>query len=103
MRRLLWLMEEPDLSNEVSQERDIQFHNAIAEVTGNPVIVELLKALRTVIAKQVKGREPPPSFKYERDFHKEMVDAIAARDPNVAQRHMEDYFEAVHESMGIEW
>lgn len=102
MKRILWLMDEPDLSNEESQERDIQFHNAIAASTGNPIIVELLKALRTVVAQNVEdSRAKPVSFKYQRDFHKEMVDAVSAHDPDAAQRCMEEYFIAVHERMGI--
>lgn len=101
IKRVLWLMDEPDLSNEESRKRDIQFHNAIADSTGNAIIVELLKALRTVLAQHVEDGRKPVSFKYQRDFHNEMVDAVSAHDPDAAQRCMEEYFIAVHERMGI--
>lgn len=102
LKRAQWLMEEPGISRLEGQQRDIQFHNQIAKIAGNPVIEELLSSLRAVIAQDVERPESAEyNFKYDRNFHQEMVAAISEQNPDKAQQVMQEYFDAVYESIGV--
>lgn len=94
-----WLLNEPNLSDEEGQNRDIQFHNAIAATLKNPVIVELLGAIRTVIARNVEDCGPRPSL--DRAYHEEMVDSIATHDPDRAGTCMSEYFLAIRKTFQL--
>ena len=99
LERADWMHREPGLSKKEMQERDIAFHRAIADATGNTVAGELVSALRTVIANRVEDRLPPSAFwtlDKERDFHRELVTCIRDHDPEKGQRCMEDYFAEIH-------
>ena len=100
LKRAQWLTEEPGISKAEGQQRDIQFHNVVAKIAGNPVIEELLGSLRTVIAQNVESLKDT-DFKFDRKFHQEMVDAILRQDPDQAGSVMEEYFDAVYQSLGI--
>ena len=98
-----WKMTEPGLLYEESQRRDIAFHNAIARATGNTMIVELLNALRTVIAKNVEDTKYKQELtKLERDYHQDMIEAIRAHDEERAVKCMQDYFESIHIAFNID-
>ena len=102
LERARWMMDEPGLSTEERQKRDINFHNTIAKVAGNPVIEELLGSLRLVIAKNVETRNDEVILvNGTRNFHKEMVDAIGEQNPQRAYQIMTEYFEAVYQFIGI--
>ena len=102
LERARWMMDEPGLSKEERQKRDINFHNTIAKVAGNPVIEELLGSLRLVIAKNVETRNDEVILvNGTRNFHKEMVDAIGEQNPQRAYQIMTEYFEAVYQFIGI--
>ena len=86
------------LTQEELTKRDIAFHARIAQCTGNPVIVELLSAIREVIARNV---EEGHSFDANNEYHGEMIDAIAKQDPEKAKNVMQRYFDSVYEALGI--
>lgn len=99
LERVNWLMCEPGLSQAEKQQRDINFHCTIAKISGNMVIVELLSALRTVIARCVETDNLKYPTGYE--YHREMIDAITQQDSQMARQCMERYFESVHKAQGI--
>lgn len=102
LRRAEWLINEPGIDRAERQNRDIAFHNTIAKIAGNLVIEELLNSLRAVIAQNVESFESEEfRFRFSRDFHCEMVDAISEQNPDQAATVMRDYFDAVYQSIGI--
>lgn len=102
LKRVQWLMEEPGITKTEAQTRDINFHNEIAKIAGNPVIVELLGALRAVIAQNLERPETMEyAFGRERSFHQEIIDAIAEQDSDKAVGVMREYFDAVYQSIGV--
>lgn len=98
LQRANWMMKEPGLTPEELTKRDIAFHARIAQCTGNTVIVELLNAIREVIARNV---EEGHSFGANNEYHGEMIDAIAKQDPEKAKNVMQRYFDSVYEALGI--
>ena len=102
LKRAQWLMEEPGITKTEAQSRDINFHNQIAKIAGNPVIVELLGSLRAVIAQNL---ERPETMEYvfnrERNFHQEIIDAIEEQDPDRGVQAMQGYFDAVYQFFGV--
>ena len=102
LERANWMTREPGLTKKEKQERDIAFHNTIAEIAGNPVIAELLASVRTVIAQNVETQKAEIlDFEWGRDFHSEIVGAIKEQDPDKAYQAMNDYFEAVYHFIGV--
>lgn len=103
LERANWLMNEPGLSKEERQQRDIDFHSSIAKITGNVVIAELLSALRAVIAQNVETKNGSVLHVYPggSEHHQEMIAAIAAQDPAKARARMAEYFESVYKTIGI--
>lgn len=102
LERALWMYGEPGLSREERQKRDISFHNTIAKVAGNPVIEELLGSLRLVIAQNVESPDDQIGLiTGTRDFHREMVNAIAEQNADQATEIMTAYFETVYKVIGI--
>lgn len=77
-------------------EHDINFHNAIAKASRNPLLAVLVMSLSSAI------RETNPIvWRYRRtaeeqreivDLHEQVVEAIAARDPDAARAAMERHF-----------
>lgn len=102
LKKAQWLMEEPGISKKEGQIRDINFHNQIAKIAGNPVVQELLSSLRAVIAQNVERPETTEFiFTHERNFHQEIIDAISEQDSDRAGQVMRSYFDAVYKSIGV--
>lgn len=103
LERANWLMNEPGLSREEKQKRDMEFHATMARITGNTVIVELLNAVRTVIAQKVESKDGIVlhTFPEGREYHLEMIAAIADQDSVKARQCMQKYFESVYKTQGI--
>lgn len=102
LERANWMTREPGLSKKEKQDRDIAFHNTIAEIAGNPVIEELLASVRAVIAQNVETQKAEIlDFEWSRDFHGEIVEAIKDQDPDRAYQVMDDYFESVYQFIGM--
>ena len=103
LERANWLMLEPGLSLDEKQKRDIEFHTVMAKIAGNAVIVELLSAIRTVIAQKIERKDGAVThaFPEGREYHREMINAIADQDPVKARQSMHKYFESIYKTQGI--
>lgn len=99
LERANWLMHEPGLSKAEKQKRDMEFHSAMARISGNMVIVELLNAVRTVIAQHLEKEDH--IYGTGKEFHREMIEAISEQDSAKARQCMLAYFESVHKTQGI--
>jgi DNA-binding FadR family transcriptional regulator len=78
---------------EAYAELDWQFHNLIAEATGNVLLVEIQRLLNgvrrfVVWGNLVKRAEGPPSDYHSFNEHEEILGAIQARDSDRAMRAM---------------
>ena len=76
---------------------DVGFHAALAEITGNPIVTAVHEALATLLDDQrAQVLHQPGIDKIAFQFHCEIVDAIAARDPDWAEdamrRHLEYHY-----------
>lgn len=103
LERANWLSREPGLNAKELQQRDINFHTCIAKITGNAVIVELLGAIRTVIAQRLEQKDGivTHTFPQSKEYHKEMIEAIREQDPMKARQCMHKYFESIYKTQGI--
>lgn len=103
LERENWLSREPGLNAKERQQRDINFHTCIAKITGNAVIVELLGAIRTVIAQRLEQKDGTVThtFPQGKEYHKEMIEAIREQDPMKARQCMHKYFESIYKTQGI--
>lgn len=103
LERANWLSREPGLSLEERQLRDINFHTTMARITGNAVIVELLSAIRTVIAQKLERKDGvvAHTFPEGEEYHREMIEAIRQQDPVKAKQCMHKYFESIYKTQGI--
>lgn len=103
LERANWLMLEPGLSPIEKQNRDIEFHATLAKITGNMVIVELLNAVRTVIAQKIETKDGVIRgiSSLGGEYHQEMIAAISEQDPVKARQCMKKYFETVYKIQGV--
>lgn len=93
LERINWQMSEPGLSAPALQSLDISFHNAISGATGNTVLMELLNAIRQVIAKNLEDCEAVvPVLDESMDIHQQLVEAMRAHNGTLAYEIMERYF-----------
>lgn len=89
-----WKMQEPGASPPQRQALDIEFHNTIAKATGNNMLMELINALRQVIAKNLEHPEElEPIVQDSRASHMQLIDAIRSHDGEKAYKTLESYFE----------
>lgn len=88
-----WRMTEPGLMPKELQKLDIAFHNTIAEATGNAVLMELLDAIRHVIAERLEYYEmPAPVMAASMELHQQILKALDAHDSEQAYNVMKNYF-----------
>lgn len=93
LNHINWQMKEPGLDPESLQNLDIKFHNTIAKATGNTVLMELLNAIRQVIAKNVEDSQMVVGIMEESmGFHQQLVEAMQTKDSEEAHKVMEKYF-----------
>ena len=93
LERINWQMQEPGASALTLQERDIEFHNTIAKATGNSMLVEMLNAMRQVIAKNLENPDAARvTIKDSLACHSELIGAIRDHDPERAYATLEKYF-----------
>lgn len=91
--RLNWQMSEPGLDAQALQKLDIMFHNTICKASGNTVLMELLNAIRQVIAQNLEDCEAvAPVLEKSMDIHRQLVDAIRTNDGTRAYQILEEYF-----------
>ncbi len=79
---------------------DLRFHTLIGEWSGNPFISDLVQSAklleRTMILGQAYASSPPT----EASDHRRIVDALAARDPDAAEKAMRDTIRDAAERSG---
>ena len=86
------------------QQADMEFHRMIAELSRNSVFVELQAVLSTALRDTALERfgERGHCFKRQAEhvaFHRRIVEAIAERDTNGAERLMQEHLADVHRSI----
>lgn len=81
LERLYWQMQNPDFTSESFLEHDIAFHNAIAQSTGNDILIELLSAVRWVILQNMKEASTVPHIQsLTIAEHKSIIEALKNKD-----------------------
>lgn len=91
--RINWQMSEPGLTAPALQTLDISFHNTICKASGNTVLMELLNAIRQVIAQHLEDCEAvAPVLEQSMDIHRQLVDAVRIHDGDRAYQVMAEYF-----------
>jgi DNA-binding FadR family transcriptional regulator len=89
---------------------DDAFHQSIAEVARNPVLIALLRHFSNARCRAVWQREWDRTYrrvgveeftKVHSDHHESVVEAIAAGDGSAAHRAMAEHLEAVSFDMGV--
>lgn len=97
LRQLLDLMADRELDRERFNELDTAFHVAIAEAGGNRLIADVAVAVRESVrpplleAFRELGESWAGVAEGLRREHEGILDALADRDPEVAERRMEDH------------
>lgn len=93
LEHLNWQLQEPGADSYTMQVRDIEFHHAIAASTGNTVLVELLDAMRKVIALRVEDAWASHMVIHDMCAdHREIINALRTHDGEKAYQVMSDYF-----------
>ena len=72
---------------------DFNFHYKLIEISGNELMMNVMKVLQEfILAGMVKTTAEPRDKEYSRKIHRELLRAILSRDPNIAgdamDRHM---------------
>jgi DNA-binding FadR family transcriptional regulator len=88
----------------VWETRDDAFHAALAEASGNPLLVALLETLRTMRAREDWGKLRKVSHTPERRraflaHHRAIAGAVSNRDPKAAAAAMREHLVAVQSAM----
>lgn len=79
---------------------DLRFHLAIAEATGNRLLLHNMHALRDVIRRALTSIfQIPSSARSSLDKHRSIREAIAAQDPDRARSEMRTHLERVERDM----
>lgn len=70
-------------------EADLTFHEAMLHATNNELLVSLFSVIETALATYfVLSARTAANFKYSRPHHKNVLDAIRRRQPEVARQAM---------------
>jgi GntR family transcriptional regulator, transcriptional repressor for pyruvate dehydrogenase complex len=96
MRALLEQMDDPQLPRERFNDLDTDFHVAIARAGGNRLVADLTGAMRKSLSHPLPDAfsridDWPPVAEVLRRDHHAIYDAIAARDPDAAEKHTESH------------
>ncbi|MGH2866834.1 MAG: FadR/GntR family transcriptional regulator, partial [Solirubrobacteraceae bacterium] len=82
-------------------EADVAFHQALINATGNRALAQLVERLHSVL---VLARHPlaRPRYRQERALpeHRRILEAVAAGDPDAAQRAMSDHLDTIAGYLG---
>lgn len=93
LERIVWELQNPDLSNNEFSAVEIRFHNVLARETNNKLLMDLLAAIREITARIYDGNLP----KYDKaaiiDNRIKLLEALKARNRSkamtLAQEHIE--------------
>ncbi len=90
-------------NNELGEQADYDFHMAIAEATGNPLLANLLDDVSETMIRTMKETrriwlyEAEKSIQKIYDEHKRILEAIKNKDEEAAARHMFNHLKEVEE------
>jgi GntR family transcriptional regulator, transcriptional repressor for pyruvate dehydrogenase complex len=76
-------------------EADLEFHETLAEATGNQLIIPLLNGLQRVMKKWMAYQYLPESAEESCRMHRSIFEAVAARNPVAARKAMAGHFKKV--------
>ena len=95
-----WRMQQPGISMEMIQQQDIAFHTTMAQAAKNPVLSELLGAVRQVIAQHVEDLQAIlPVLPESVEMHQKLIQAIQTGDEELAGEQMQVYMELSRQGM----
>ena len=98
MREAVAVMDHAQRDPEAYIEADLDFHLALAEAAGNPLILSLIDSIVAVLREQrmriFKVEGGPERGQYH---HKRILDAIEHRDPQAAREAMRAHLQQVRE------
>jgi GntR family transcriptional regulator, transcriptional repressor for pyruvate dehydrogenase complex len=87
LRDLVVDMNRPDQDFIASVHLDFAFHLKIVEIAGNQLMHSALRVIQEfILTSMVKTTPNPRDHDQSRRYHMDIVDAIATRDPDVAER-----------------
>ena len=76
---------------EHAAEIDVEFHEALAEATGNPLIIPYINGLHRVMQNWLMMQYVPEDAEQSRRMHRTIFEAVAARNPAAARQAMTDH------------
>jgi len=86
------LMEKPDQAYEEAIQGDFAFHLKLAEITGNPLLVNIVTVLQQfILAGMVQTTPKPRDRNVSRRLHRTIVRAVKAHDPEAAEAAMREH------------
>lgn len=101
LERQVWLMQNPDGSENDFQKNDIEFHQLLAQAAGNSIVIELLNAIRSVIAaKQAETCSFKPMQDAVVESHKQLIQALKAHNSERAGQCMDEHMKLSHAFYG---
>jgi GntR family transcriptional repressor for pyruvate dehydrogenase complex len=94
LERLAHEIDRDDQTYTGSIRADFAFHFKIVEIAGNELMQNVMRVLQEfIMAAMVSTTPQPRNAGYSRKIHRELLNAIRSRDPNIAgaamDRHME--------------
>lgn len=73
---------------------DFRFHRKIAEISGNPILLQVMEVVHDYVTEAMARAASEPRNSMEiAALHRPILDAIAARDPDRAEREMRAHLE----------
>jgi GntR family transcriptional regulator, transcriptional repressor for pyruvate dehydrogenase complex len=104
LEELIRAMSNPAATDQSASEADQRFHEAIARITGNPVIeycIRLIWRMRNELpqVRQVYARVCHHDWDSRTDEHAAILAALQARDPQASRAAMRDHFHRLFEAM----
>lgn len=102
--RLVEAMEDPDITREAFNDCDTGFHLAVAEAGGNRLVADMTSAIRASmegpILRSFHATPEWPVLVHDlRTGHRDVYDAILARDPDAAATAMEDHVRFAYDAL----
>lgn len=96
LRYIHWKLLNPEYDPYQFIEDDFLFHNTISRISGNPILIELISAIRRVIMEtsefHVNVNADPEQRKITCDGHQRIIDALQERSTEKALKALIDHF-----------
>jgi GntR family transcriptional repressor for pyruvate dehydrogenase complex len=82
-----------DCSSQEFCDMDIEFHLLIAEASKNPLLIKTTNILQGIVTENIIYYTRQTNQNLAGPYHKEIMDAIAAHDPNAARNAMKRHLD----------